>query len=59
MIIYIISFFLGFIYDKIQKKILNIVMLRGVKMICYTKEWHQKNDTWRHTLVDFAEWVLC
>lgn len=58
MIIYILSFFVGIIYDKIQKKILNIIMLRSIKMICYTKEWHQKNDVWRQRIVDFSEWVL-
>jgi hypothetical protein len=53
MFYYIIIGLYVFVFEKIKNKIYSRCVYNGVKLICYTKEWH-KNDT----LNDLLDWVF-
>jgi hypothetical protein len=58
MLAYILWFSIGFIIDKVKNKCVGLFVQRSVKMLLYTPQWHQDNDTWRHNIYKLCEWVI-
>ncbi len=56
MFYYFSSFVLYFVFDKIKNKILAKIFYSGsVKMIKYTKIWHDENE---YIIKDLLDWII-
>lgn len=59
IVIYLFSFGLGFLYDKLQKKIISLFIVEGFKQLKYTDAWHRQHPLHPlYVVVEWCEWIV-